>query len=189
MSTTLVVNQLKAAIGWDYETVLAYANSANISSFSYSKTLANGTGAGNASKFVLVWCDTSQSAGGGVTSSLAAAAANTYSLQAIADPFGTNLSFSKVRAFYFENTSSGSGTTLTIEPDTTGNNGWQGASALFDAAGTTPQAKLRVRPGGCFIHICTDASGWTVDATHKQFLVNNEDGSNAATYRFVLVGE
>lgn len=187
MSNTLSVNQLKAAIGWDYEVPLAYGNNIQSNSFSYSKSLTSGTGAGKAEKIALVWCDSSQSAGGGVTTSLGSSSANSYDLTAINDPFGSSLSFTKVRALYIENTSATSTTTITIEP--AASNGWQGASQLFDAAGTTPQAKVRVNPGGAAIFICTDANGWAVDATHKAFQINNEDGSNSATYRFVVAGE
>jgi hypothetical protein len=181
MATTLAINQIKAAVGWDYETVLAYGNAVTNNTYTYSSTLAQGTGAGNASKIVIVQGD--GSSGGAAV--IAAAGSVSYDFSAFNDPFGTALSFSKIRVLFLQNLTaqSQSTTVLSLGGDTT--NPWVGTAQGL--SGTTPLAY--VGPNGCLLLARTDGTGFAVDATHKTIKITNTDGANTCSYKLVVVGE
>jgi hypothetical protein len=179
MSTTLTINQMKASIGWDYETVLAYGNAATISSFAYSKTLANGSGAGNANKIGIVLGNGAT----GASATIAASGSVTFDLTAFTDPFGTSLSFTLVRAIYLENLNTTANTIIDLGGGVS--NPWVGAAQMLN--GTTPS--VRVYPNGTLFCTTTAAASWVVDSTHKTIKITNEDSSLAASYRLIVIGE
>lgn len=65
---------------------------------------------------------------------------------------------------------------------------------VFDAASDAFQGPLgagesvTVVPGGRVLLSLPTAAGWTVDATHKNLSLENLDGSNAATVRYLVAG-
>jgi hypothetical protein len=179
MATTLTINQIKAALGWDYEKVLAFGNASTISSFSFSKTLANGTGSGAATKLAVIQAD--GSSGGNPV--LAASASDNYDLSALVDPFGTALNFTLVRALYLENLSANTGTVINLAGGAS--NPWVGSVQPLN--GTTPA--LRVYANGVLLLATTVAAAYVVDSTHKTFKITNEDAVNSAKYKLIIVGE
>lgn len=178
MANTLSVNQMKAGVGWDYETTLPYGNNLQVNSYTYSKVLANGSGLGFASKIAVVQADGST----GGAAALVASGTVTYDLTAMTDPFGAAVSFSKVRIIYLENFSAAATTTINAGG---GTNPWVGAAQPLN--GTTPT--VRIPSAGVWFLANNTAAGFTVDGTHKTLVITNEDGSNPAQYKLCIVGE
>lgn len=173
MATTLSMNTLRAAVGWNFEETQNWANSANSSSFTYSKTLSNGTGAGSANKIYIVQD----------TTGIAAAGTLDIDLQDLTDMYGTSISFSKIKVFYIEVTTTTAGVDLVI-----GNAAateWIHSSAFMNVADST----ITIPAGACMLLLNTDADGWAVAAGYKNLLFTNASGSAALAYKLVIAGE
>src|SRR5581483_8977772 len=140
-----------------------------------------GTGAGSASKIVIVQADGST----GGSAVLAASGTASYDLSAFTDPFGSALSFSKVRVFFLQNLTAQSQPTTVLSVGGDTSNPWVGTAQPL--SGTTPLAYCG--PNGCLLFARTDGTGFTVDSTHKTIKITNLDGSNTCAYKLVIIGE
>lgn len=173
MSTTLTVNTLRQQIGWTFDDVQSWGNSSNTGSFSASKTLANGTGAGYANKIHVVYDTT------GITSS----GSTTLDLQLLTNMYDDATSFSKVRALYIENTATTTGVDMLVGAASTDQ--WCGATSLI----STTDATLLIPSGASALFICTNAAGWAVGASTKKVKLANASTTAALTYKLVVIGE
>ena len=173
MATTLTMGTLRHAIGWAFEETQTWGNSSNSSQFSYSKTLANGTGAGYANKLYVVQDDT------GITAS----GSTTLDLQSLTDMFGTSISFSKIKVLYVENTATTGGVDLVIGDAAATE--WINAAAFLNVADST----ITIPAGACMCLINPDADGWAVASGYKSLKLANASGSTALTYKLVIAGE
>lgn len=173
MATTLTVNSLRVSVGWSFEDVETFGNSLNSGSFTHSKTLADGTGAGSANLLYVVQDDT------GITAS----GSTTLDLQSLTDMFGNSISFSKVKVIYIENQSTTSGVNLVVGAAAADQ--WGAATAFI----STTTATVLVPAAGVLYAARTDATGWVVDATHKDLKIANASGSAAVPYKIVFIGE
>lgn len=158
---------MKSSVSW----TMSSGNNAGAvadSSYSYSKTLTNGTAADTADLLVVK------------TSTIAASGNTTFDLAAsLVDPFGTTVTFARIRGFHFELTGDTTATSVLVG---NGTNPW----LTWVGAGTD---SVRVRNGGCLSLYSRDATGYAVTAGTGDILkVVNEDGTNTATYKVVFVG-
>lgn len=173
MATTLTVNALRQTIGWTLEDAQTFGNSSNSNSFSYSKTLANGTGAGSANKIYVVQDDTG----------IASSSAVTLDLQSLTSMFDDAVSFSKIRAIYLENASTSSGADLLVGAAAATQ--WASATAFI----SDTEATMLIPSGGSMMVICTNVDGWAVGATTKSLKLANASTTAALPYKLVIVGE
>lgn len=173
MSTTLSVTPLRQQIGWTLTDVQTFANSTNTGDFTVSTSLTNGTGAGAANKIYVVQDDT------GISSS----SSTTLDLQSLTSMFDDALSFSKVRAFFIQNTATTTGTDMLV--GAAASTQWAGATALI----STTDATLLVPAGASIFAINTNAAGWAVTASAKSLKLANASTTTALTYKLVVVGE
>lgn len=172
MATTLSVNALKSSIGWTFEDVKDWGNSTNSGTFSVSKTLSNGTGAGYASKIHVVQDDTGITGSGSVT----------LDLQALTNMYDDATSFDKIRAIYLENASSTVGVDILLGAG--GASGWGGATALL----STTTATMLIPAGASVMLINTSLAGWAVTSGMKDLKLTNA-AATALPYKLVIVGE
>jgi len=172
MATSLAVTAIKQTISWTFEDVKDWGNSSNAGTFSVSKTLANGTGAGYANKIHVVQDDT------GITGS----GSTTLDLQALTNMYDDATVFTKIRAIYIENTSSTSGVNMLVGAG--GTTGWGSATALVSLTTAT----LLLPAGASLLAINTSASGWAVATDSKDLKLSNA-AATALPYKLVLVGE
>lgn len=173
MATTLDIAYLKAGLRWDFESVQVYGNPTIATSFDFSTSFSNGTGAGKANKIYIAQSNTG----------IAATADLDIDLATLTDAYGNAIAITKVKIFYFENLAPLAATSALIHGGTS--NPWAGASQMLD--GTTP--KLRVAGGGCFQMGRVDATGYVSDGTHSTIKITNESATLALPYRLVIVGE
>lgn len=166
MSTTLTISSLASKVVWDYESVLSWGNATNAASYSYSKSLANGTGASQADQIYVA------------TGTLAGAATLTVNLSTLTDMFGNTLNMKRVKAIYLENTTDTTSTGLALGGDVT---------TPFVGPFNTGTDTITVRNGGNFFIAAPDATAYAVD-TGINLLLTNSDGTNTATYKLVIVG-
>lgn len=173
-SNILSVAGIKAGFSWNFEQTTAFgSNTANAGSFSYSSSLANGTGAGKATVFYASEFD------------LAASANLAIDLAAgVTDVFGDSISFTKIRYIYIEVVADAAnvkvGSSITV-------GGHAAAVASFFGSATDT---IKVRNGGCFQLSCTDATGYAVTGTTADTIkILNNDAVNALTVRIGIVGE
>lgn len=130
--------------------------------------LLNGTGAGNANKS---WYGAARSIAGSGTDVLDLAGVLT-------DAFGATLTFTKVKAIVVL-PAAANGSTLKL------GGGTNPIVSLF-GAGTD---KITLRPGGLFVLVATDATGYAVIATTGDNITITNDHASAATYDILIVGE
>lgn len=176
MSTSLTVSPISVSVGWNFQNVLTWANAVNSSNFSWSKTLANGTGAGNA-QYVYV-----------TQPSIAASSSLNIDLAgSVTDVYGNTITFAKIKVIYVELTTTTAASTIDV-----GGASSAGFANWISSAGTfaTDQPKVRVRNGGIFFLGCTDGTGYAVTATTADILkITNNDGAVAASLNILIVGE
>lgn len=170
MATSLTVNQLRVSVGWQYDNVHAFGNSSNANSFTYSKSLTDGSGASKANKIYLA--TVTIAAGGNLQVDLSGS---------LNDIYGNLLTFTRVKAVYFELATDTSSTSITV--------GGASSNAFVNWVADATD-KVRIRNGGTFFLACTDATGYVVTAGTGDILqINNEDGSNIATIKMCIIGE
>ena len=129
--------------------------------------LASGTGADQAD---MQWSDT-RTLGASATEDLDLAASLT-------GPLGTTLTFARVKAVLV---TASSGNTNNVNVTRPASNG----VPLFLAAGDG----LAVRPGGTFLLVAPDATGYAVTADTGDLLTfTNSAGSTSVTYSVVIIG-
>lgn len=174
MATTLT-SGCSASIRWSYTSSLAWGGPSDSAGYSYSNSMANGTGAAQADLVYIL--DTTLAAGATLNVDLAGTVTNV---------FGTTLTFARVKVIYLE-----------LLDDTTASSvllGGHATAALANwitSADTldNDQPKVRVRNGGVFLLSAPDATAYVVTATTEDLLtLTNADGSNIATYRLVIIG-
>ena len=175
MSTTLNSSGITARVPWSFENVLDWANASNSSSFSYTKTLTNGTGANQADLIYIR--STTLAAGATLNLDLAGT---------LLDMYGNTITMARFKVLYFELLTTTTASSVTIGGHATvavGN--WITATPDLDTA----QPKIRVRNGGCVLLVAPDATAYAVTATTDDTLtLVNADGANVATYRLVIIG-
>lgn len=172
MATSLTTT-IKATLGWTFTDAQAWANSANASSFTYSKSLTNGTAADKADNIYLA--QTTLAASGTVNLDLAGS---------VTDIYGNTITFARVKALYFELTTTTSASAMTL--------GAHGSAAALAGSGNLfgdTSDKVRIHNGGVFLVASPGATAYPVTATTADILLmTNEDGSNIATYKLAIVG-
>jgi len=169
MATTLSIPSISGQVQWTFTDIKDWGNSVNSSVFSYSTYFTDGTGAGKANKIYISY--STIAASGNVTFDLAGS---------LLDMFGNTITMTKVKVIYFELLNSTSASSVLIGAGTNPMVNW--VAAAGDA--------VRVRNGGFFLLSCSDATGYAVTAGTADVLrILNEDSSNIATYRVVILGE
>lgn len=130
--------------------------------------LLDGSGAGKANKS---WYGANRSIAGSGTDVLDLAGT-------LVDAFGATLTFTKVRAIVIMPSAS-NGSTLKM------GGGTNPIVSLFNAN----TEKLVLRPGGLFMLVAPDATGYAVVAATGDNLTISNDSASAATYDILIVGE
>lgn len=172
MSTTLSMNNCGGNVGWSLDSVLAWGNANNSSSFNSYQNFTQGSGAGQVSKLYVAQGTISPS--GTLSLDLAGS---------LVDMFGNALVFTAVKVLFVQNTNDTTATGIIIGGDTNA----FGATApkLFNAKTET----VRIANPGSFIAVNGSAAGHTVTAgTGDILLLTNEDSVNTATYKLVVAG-
>lgn len=173
MSTTiLTVNQMKASIGWLLTDDLTFADSSNAGSYAYSTSLAAGTGSGKANLIYLVQD----------TTGLAGSASNTYDLTALTDMYKNSIVFTKIKAIMVLNDAA---TTANLLVGAATTNAFAGASHIISNITSTNL----VPQYGCMYMARSDATGWPVTATQKNFAISNAHTSAVLPFRLAIIGE
>jgi len=170
MATTLTVPQISAGIRWTFSQTQTWGDATSQSSaFNFNDTLADGTGADQANRLYVL----QSTIAGGATLTLDLAASLT-------DVFGSSITFARVKTFYFELTSDTSSSSVTL-----GNSGTAPAPLWFGADDQT----ITIKNGGCFLIHAPGATAYPVTATTAdKLLLTNDDGSNVATIKIVIIG-
>lgn len=176
MATSLSISPLAARIGWTFTNTNDFGTTSDSSGVSYSATMTNGTGSGAANKLF--------------AKSYTIAASGNQSIDlagSVTDFYGNTISFTKVKVIYVEHSTATTATTITV-----GVGGTNPFINWIKSAGTitTDQPRVVVRNGGVFLLACTDGTGYPVTAGTGDILyLTNEDGTNSATVKVVVVGE
>ena len=175
MATSLTCNGITVRMPWAFNNVLDWSDASNSSSYSWTKNLANGTGANQADKIYVV------------QTTLAASTAVNYDLAgSLVDMYGVTITFARIKVIYVElQTTTAASSILLGGHATVAMSNWITATPDLDTA----QPKVRIRNGGVFFLAAPDATAYAVTATTEDMLtITNADGAVTATYRMVLVG-
>jgi hypothetical protein len=168
MATTLATNQIKAILGWDFESTLIMGNSTNIATHSVSTSMTNRTGAAGTADLIY---------SNSVT--IAASGNTTVTFTSLASLLGVIMSFARIKAFIIENNSLTTASSILIGNGTNPFINWVGSGAHT----------VRVRNGGALMLFCTDATAYAVTAATGDLLkILNEDGANSATVHMTVIG-
>lgn len=137
--------------------------------FTTAFTFTDGAGANSINQ---IWSD---------TRTLTASSTEDLDLSgtALQNAFGTNIAFARVKAIYVK---AASGNT---------NNVLVGGAAAAQFANWTSAVNdvLVVRPGGAFLLVAPDATGYAVTATTADLLmIANSAGSTSVTYDIAILG-
>ncbi len=175
MTTALTIPSMGAKVLWTFEDVRAWGNSSNSASFSYNKTLADGTGASQANRIYIY------------TSTLAPTTALVLDISGgLTDIFGNTITLARVKAMYIELTTDTAAASIAV--------GGQATLAFANwitSADTlaNDQPAVTVRNGGCFFLSAPDATGYVVTASTADLLrIYNNDAAIAATLKIVIIG-
>lgn len=176
MATTLSVSGIKSGFSWDLQKTNTFgANTSNSGSFSYSSSLATGTGVDKANLF---YATQATLAASGV---LDLDLSNSSTL----DPLSTAVAFTKVKLIYIEVVTDpdavavGSGITV----------GGHASAAMSTFFGDSTD-KIKIKQGGCFQLTCNTAAGYAVTATTADIIkIVNDDSSAGVIVRIGIVGE
>lgn len=167
MATSLSFGPVAVQWPWTYQNVVVPNSTTSQGPWTYSTSqLTNGTGAGNAN--LLYTAQTN----------LAVNTATTLDLSAITNAFGSTVNFARLKAMYFENTTSGTSTNLVLFG--AGTNPFLGG---YISAGTqTLRNGMHLSVG-----VCQDATGYPV-GTGVNLKINNADLTNTAVFNIGLCG-
>ena len=168
MSTTLTTS-VKASINWNYQSAVSgIANTSNVSSFTYSKSFADGTGPDQADLLYLT------------VGTLAPSASISLDLDGVLeDLFGNTLSMARIKAVYIQNSNDEGSTKLIVGGD---------PNALVNWVGNASDV-VNVRNNGVLFLSAPDAIGYVVTpGTGDVLLLTNGDGSNSALYKVAVLG-
>lgn len=159
--------RIKASIGWTHAETLTGVNdnTQNQSSFTFSDTLADGTGADQADLIYVV------------SGSLAASGTLSIDLAgSVADFFGDTITMARVKTIYIQ--------IDTASSVNVGGNANPLVNWIADGSD-----ELIIRAGGVFLLHAPDATAYAVTASTGDVLdITNNDGSNAAAYDIAIVG-
>lgn len=180
MPTSLSVSPLRMQLGWSYtDSTSTGGTTSNSESFHYSKTLANGTGAGAAQR--LYFSKLTITTGATTTLDI-----NATTGTPIKDVFQNNIIITKLKVIYVEYVTTT--TTGTLEVSGSALTGTTGSPPIL-MGGTTPTARIIIRPTGAFMLACTDATGYPVtDATGDTVTIKNNDAASVDV-NVCLIGE
>lgn len=170
MANTLTISNITGKVLWEFAKTENWGDSTRqSSSFTYSDSLAQGTGADQAD--LLFVNQTTLAAGATLNLDLAGS---------LTDVFGATITFARIKTFYFSLL-----TTTTASSVTIGNH----ASAAFLGWFSAATDRITVRNGGFFMISAPDATGYAVTATTADIIkILNNDGSNIATYQIAIAG-
>lgn len=171
MSTTLSFGPVSMTWPWTYTLTASPNNIPSNGPWNYTNTaLTNGTAAGNADT---LYASQLTLAGAGTT---------TLNLSSLTNPFGTSVSFARLKAMYFENFASSTGKSTGLAIGGAGVNPFTGG---FFNAGTDT---LTLRNGmHLSVGVCADATGYAV-GTGVNLLLTNSDGTNTCLANVGLCG-
>lgn len=173
MSTSLAISGIRAGFGWSAaQSTTVGADTTNSGSFSFTSSLASGTGEGKASVFYV--------------DEITIAAGATLNLDlsdSLTDVFGASIAFTKLRLIYIEllSTTGSTGSSITV--------GGHASAACSSFFGDVTD-KIKIRLGGCLQLACRDTVAYAVTATTADILkIVNDDGSNPVIVRIGLAGQ
>ena len=163
---------LSATLSASLQAVLTSAQDLGTASFpltdNNSFPLTNGTGANQANQMF----SDQRTLGSSGTEDLDMAGTLT-------NAFGATVTFTKIKAILVV-ASSANGDAIQVGPASA-----NGLADLMGAAGDY----VNVMPGGCFMVVAPDASGYAVTASTGDLLtVTNADGAASATYDIIVIG-
>ena len=146
---------------------LDLSDPADIAQFLHKFTLTDGAGANQCNQ---MWHD---------QRTLAASATENLDLSgSLTNQYGTSVVFARVKGLFVLNASA----IATITLRGAAANGW---STMFQVSANP----LILQPGAPFVNYAPNATGYLVTAgTGDTFRVNNNDGSNSATYDILIIG-
>lgn len=170
MSTTLSIDNITNKVLWTFTKTENFGDSTSqASSFTFTGSLSNGVIANQADRLYI-----------NQTTLAAGATLNLDLAGSLIDVFGSTITFVKVKYFYFELTTDTTSSSVTLGGHATA------AAPLWFADVTD---KVTVRNGGFLSIYAPDVTGYPVTATTGDILkIVNNDGSNVATYKIVIVG-
>lgn len=170
MSTSLSIDSIISKVIWTFTKTETFGdNTSQSSNFSFTSNLTNGVIANTADRLFV-----------NQTTLAAGATLNLDLAGSLTDVFGGLITFVKVKYFYFQLTTDTTASSVTL-----GGHGSAAAPLWFSA--TTD--KVTVRNGGFFSIYAPDVTGYPVVTTTGDLLkIVNNDGSNVATYKIVIVG-
>ena len=169
MSTSLSFGPISVVWPWTYTLTASPNNIPSTGPWNYSNTqLTNGTGAAQADTLYAKQL------------SLVGAATSTINLSSATNPFGTTVSFARLKAWYWENNSTTTSTGVAF-----GGAGVTPFTGGFFNAGTDT---VTLRNGvSMAVGVCQDATAYAV-GSGVNLLITNSDGTNTATVNVGLVG-
>ena len=181
MSTSLIVQNVKASVGWDFEQTNSFGtNSQNIASFSFAPTSwTNGSGTGKAQYIYMA----ALTIAGSTTTDLGLTATSSNPVK---DIYGNNLTFADIKLIYIQHATSTATGVLKVTGDFLALN--SGSPPIL-LGGTTPTGNLEIQPGGCFFLCNGGGTGYTVTATTQDTLSLDNTDTSSITVNVCLIGE
>lgn len=175
MATTLTIPTISAKVAWDFRNEFTWGDATNISSWSYSKKLTDGTAADQANRIYVA-----------ATTIAASTTANLDLAGVLEDMYGQTVTFAKIKVMYFEVLTTTAAVSMLIGGHATAAfYSWLNSATDAD----TDQAAIRVLNGGVFMLGSTNNAGYPVTATTAdQLTLTNESSTLTLHYRCAIVG-
>lgn len=168
MATSLKVNKLSFVFDGSYRATNDYGSKAAKFDHDWAIALTNGTGSGNAN---FAYQD---------QLTINASSSQTIDLNSLTDEFGSPIAPSKIKLLAIRlNSSTDTAASLNVGA---------AASNKFSPMFADPSDIAVVRYQGWMIFACLDATGYAVDATHKDLKIANNSASNSAVVDLVVIG-
>lgn len=169
MATTLTFGPVSVTWPWNYTLTASPNNVTSQGPWQYSTTqLTQGTGAGAADTLYASQLTINTSSN------------TTLNLASTTNPFGTTISFARLKAMYFENSATASSTGVAI--------GGAGTTPFTGGFFDTGTDTLTLRNGvSMSVGVCQDATAYAV-STGVNLKIANTDGTHTATVNVGLAG-
>lgn len=168
MATDLATSA-RVTFTWSYTNTLDVGNTVSSNTAAFTKSLSNGTAADTADILYV----NAHTIGASASLDLDLAAS-------LVNPFGTTLTFARVKCVFITWQSDNTASEISV--------GGDGAAAapLWFAAGNDEE---KVHSTGCLFHFRSDATAWPVTATTADILeITNLDATNSAKIFVHIVG-
>lgn len=168
MATSLNTNRLSFVFNGSYRATNDYGSKAAKFDHDWAIALTNGTGSGSAN---FAYQD---------QLTIAASSSTTIDLSSLTDEFGSAAAptICKLLAIRLYS-SSDTAATLSVGA---------AASNIFSAHLADPTDIVKVRYQGWAVFAAPDATGYAIDATHKNLKIANNSSTQSVTVDFVFVG-